>query len=77
MAPLLQSAAGGLDPTLVGIAGSVLTALLAAIAALWRQSVAESRRKDDLIDRLLKAGFDNAQANQRSVALLEEERRHR
>jgi membrane protein implicated in regulation of membrane protease activity len=66
---------GGLDPGLVALAGTMLSALTTAIAVLWRQSVAESRRKDELIDRLLEQVGRTAEATDRAVSHAERDRR--
>jgi hypothetical protein len=67
---------GSIDPFIGWIVGLVWVALTGAIGMLWRQSVAESKRKDELIDRLLNAELTNAKANEQSVSLLAQERRH-
>jgi hypothetical protein len=69
--------AGAVDPFVGWIVALLFGGLTSAIGILWRQSVAESKRKDELIDRLLKAGLENANANARSVSLLEQEKRSR
>lgn len=58
----------------LGIAGTVLSALTAALAALWRQSVTEGKRKDELIDRLLDQINRTADVQDRTVSLQEKER---
>lgn len=65
----------GTDPLVGWILSILLTALTGAIGKLYWDSRQESKRKDELIDRLLKAGLENADANRRSVSLLEQERR--
>jgi len=67
--------AGSIDPFIGWVVAAVFSTMTTALGIMWRQSVAESKRKDDLIDKLLQAGFDNADANKRSVSLLEQERR--
>jgi len=61
---------GGVDPFVwlvwLGVTG--------AIGKLYWDSRSESKRKDEMIDRLLKAGLENADANKRSVSLYEKER---
>lgn len=61
----------GIDP----FVWLVWLAVTGAIGKLYWDSRAESKRKDELIDRLLKAGLENAEANKLSVSLLEEEKR--
>lgn len=63
----ITSSSGGIDPLVVTLAGAVLTSLTMAIGVLWRQSVAESKRKDELIDRLLSATEKAAAATEKSV----------
>lgn len=65
-------APAGIDP----FVWLVWLAVTGAIGKLYWDSRADSKRKDELIDRLLRAGLENAEANKRSVSLLEEERRH-
>lgn len=67
---------GSIDPFIGWIVATAFGTLTTAIGIMWRQSVAESKRKDELIDKLLRAGLENADANERSVSLLEQERRH-
>ncbi len=65
----------GVDP-LIGWIIATLLGGLSTVFFLWqRQTAAESKRKDELIDRLLNAEFTNARANEKSVSLLDEERR--
>ena len=63
----------GIDP----FVWLVWIAVTGAIGKLYWDSRQESKRKDELIDRLLKAGLENAEANQRSVSLHEQDRRER
>jgi hypothetical protein len=65
----------GVDPLTGWLIAVVFGAFTTAIGVLWRQAVAESKRKDELIDRLLEAEHQNADTNQKSVSLLTEERR--
>lgn len=71
----------GVDP----LAGWIIATLLAGLSTiffLWqRQTAAESKRKDEQIDkkdaliaRMLEAEHKNADANKRSISLLAEER---
>lgn len=62
---------------LITILGAIGTAGLTAIAALWRQSVAEGKRKDQLIDRLLDQVGRTTNVQDRTVSLVEEDRRTR
>lgn len=66
-----------MDPFVVSLGGAVLTALVGAVTALWRQSVNESRRKDELIDRLLDQANRSAEVGERTVSLVEKERTRR
>lgn len=53
----------------------VWVAVTGAIGKLYWDSRQESKRKDELIDRLLNAEHKNADANRESVSLLREELR--
>lgn len=77
---LLQLATDGvrIDPswviiTLLGTIGSLAT----AVTVLWRQSVAEGKRKDELIDRLVRQIGRTADVQDRTVSLVEKERTRR
>lgn len=63
--------AGSIDPFVGWLIAVVIGALIAAIAALWK----ENQRKDQWIERLLSAELENARANAKGVSLLEEEKR--
>lgn len=63
------------DPFVGWVVAVLFGSLTAAISMMWRQAVAESKRKDELIDRLLRAGLENAETNRRSVSLLDDDRR--
>jgi hypothetical protein len=62
--------AGTIVPLLLG----TISSLTVAIGVLWRQSVAESRRKDELIDRLLKQLGRTTDATERVVSVAERRR---
>lgn len=64
-----------MDPLVVTLAGAVLTALTTAVGVLWRQSVAEGRRKDELIDRLIEKIDTLAGVQDRGLDVVE--RQHR
>ena len=73
---LLQSVPqipGGIDP----FVWVVWVGLTGAIGKMYLDARAENKRKDELIDRLLKAGLENAEATHRTVSLLERESRER
>lgn len=77
---LLQVTADGfrIEPSvLVAILSAIGTSLTVAIAALWRQSVAEGKRKDQLIDRLLDQVGRTTNVQDRTVSLVEDDRRTR
>lgn len=61
----------GVDPLFGWLFGVLMTTLTTAIGFLWRQSVAESKRKDALIDRLLDQIGKTASATDRTVTLAE------
>lgn len=66
--------AGSIDPFVGWLVALVLGLLTSALGKLYLDSRAESKRKDELIDRLLRAGLKNADTSERSVSLLEEEK---
>jgi hypothetical protein len=71
---LLQAVGDGIridSGVALGIAGTVLTALTGALGVLWRQSVTEGKRKDELIDRLLNQVDRNTNVADRTVSLVE------
>lgn len=67
----------GIDPFAGWLVALVFAALTTALAAMWRQSVAESKRKDELIDRLLGQMGRAVEATDRSVTLAERRARER
>lgn len=54
----------------------VWIAVTGAIGKLYWDSRQESKRKDELVDRLFKVGIENAETNKRILSLLEEEKGH-
>lgn len=65
---------GSIDPLAGWALFSLLTLLIAAVGKLYWDARNESKRKDQIIDRLLNAELRNANANRQSVSLLEEDR---
>jgi hypothetical protein len=81
MAQIPPPPAGSIDPFIGWLLALVLGGFTAALGVMWKQSVAESKRKDQIIDRqdalierVLAAGMENANANSRLLALLKEEK---
>lgn len=71
---LFQMATDGLriDPTwVIGMLMSAIGALVSGIVVMWRQSLAENKRKDELIDRLLRQAGRAADVTDRTVSLAE------
>ena len=61
----------GIDPMLGWLVALIFSTLTSAIAVMWRQSVVESKRKDELIDRLLAQIGRAAEATDRTLSLVE------
>jgi hypothetical protein len=68
---------GSIDPFIGWLLALVLGGFTAALGVMWRQAVAESNRKDELIDRLLNQVGRAAEATDRSVSLAEKRDRER
>ena len=73
-----QMASGGLsiDPAwAIGMLMSTIGALVSALVVMWRQSQMENKRKDELIDRLLRQVGRAADVTDRTVSLAEKRQR--
>lgn len=67
----------GIDPMLGWIFALVFGSMTSALGLMWRQAVAESKRKDELIDRLLLQVGRAAEATDRTVSFAEQQDRDR
>lgn len=67
----------GVDPLVYWLAGVMITALVSAVVALWRLSVAEGKRKDQLIDELIVQIGRTADVQDRTVSVVEQRERGR
>lgn len=65
---------GSIDPLAGWALGLLVTLLVGAIGKLYLDARGENKRKDQIIDRMLDAEFENAKANRQGVSLLEEDR---
>jgi hypothetical protein len=58
--------------TIVSVVGTLITTVAGGFLVMWRQAVAESKRKDQLIDRLVEQVMRTADGNTRIAAATSE-----